>query len=187
MKDVFEQVFVRHTSATLKGYKAGSHFVYRPDCDEAFQIELQSFNKMLHEKDIRICTTDRKDGSKQVLVYRPSMIEDMLSQSGYRCFLCQLGYPVDEGHEANIIYLLAKMKNDEDFPHEMGLFLGYPLDDVLGFIANKGKNYAFCGLWKVYTQPEKAKERFKLFQRCREHCLECLRQGQSVLQLIHAA
>lgn len=38
----------------------------------------------------------------------------------------------------------------DGFPHEVGLFLGYPLDDVTGFIEQKGKNYKCCGIWKVY-------------------------------------
>ncbi|MGI6672251.1 MAG: DUF3793 family protein [Christensenellales bacterium] len=187
MRESFEKILVRHTSATLQGYKAGSLFSYRPRCEKAFQKALKALDEALSKKGVRACLIDRSNGFKQVFVYRPQMIEAMLSEPGFRCFLCQLGYPVSKGHEANVAHLLMKMAKSQDFPHEIGLFLGYPLEDVLGFIANKGKGYAFCGLWKVYTQPEKAKERFDLFQKCREHCLECLRQGQSVLQLIHAA
>ncbi|MGI6726821.1 MAG: DUF3793 family protein [Christensenellales bacterium] len=187
MGESFEKIFVRHTSATLQGYKAGSLFTYRPRCEKTFQKALKTLGEALSKKAVRVCMIDRNSSFKQIFVYRPQMIEAMLSESRFRCFLCQLGYPVDKGHEANVAHLLMKMTNSLDFPHEIGLFLGYPLEDVLGFIANKGKGYAFCGLWKVYTQPEKAKERFELFHRCREHCLECLRQGQSVLQLIHAA
>ncbi len=187
MEESFEKILVYHTSATLKGYKAGSLFSYRPCCEKAFQNALKALDEALSKKGVRVCMIDRNNSSKQIFVYRPEMIEAMLSEPKLRCFLYQLGYPVDKGHEVNIGHLLMKMTKSQDFPHEIGLFLGYPLEDVLGFIANKGKGYTFCGLWKVYAQPEKAKERFDLFQKCREHCLECLRQGQSVLQLIHAA
>lgn len=187
MGESFDELFVRHTSATLQGYKAGSLFSYRPCCEKVFQKALEALDEAVSKKDVRVCTIDRSSSFKQVFVYRPRMIDAMLSESKFQCFLCHLGYPVNQGSEANIAHLLMKMEGCQDFPHELGLFLGYPLEDVLGFIANKGKDYAFCGLWKVYAQPQKAKERFELFYRCREHCLECLRQGQSVLQLIHAA
>lgn len=187
MEQSFEEILVHHTSPTLKGYKAGSLFSYRPSCETMFQKTFKTLQQALSRKNIRICVIEKSNGSKQILVYRPQMIEDMLSQPDFQCFLCQLGYPVDKGHEANVAHLLLRIKESQDFPHEIGLFLGYPLEDVLGFIVNEGKNYTLCGLWKVYTQPEEAKERFDLFQRCREHCLECFRQGQSVLQLIHAA
>ena len=48
------------------------------------------------------------------------------------------------------------------FPHEIGVFLGYPLEDVKGFIDNKGKNCESCGVWKVYCNRE---EKDKLFQK----------------------
>lgn len=38
----------------------------------------------------------------------------------------------------------------EDFPHEMGILLGYPVEDVEGFIINNGKNELYTGYWKVY-------------------------------------
>ena len=31
------------------------------------------------------------------------------------------------------------------FPHEIGLLLGYPVEDVLGFIRHQGKNYLYTG------------------------------------------
>ncbi len=187
MRKMFEFIFVRHTSATLQGYKAGSLFSYRPSCREMFLKALETLDASLRGKGIRIRTIDRMSGSFQIFVYRPKMIDAMLSQQEFRCFLCQLGYPVDQGHEANVNHLLSKLQKSSEFPHEIGLFLGYPLEDVQGFITNKGKNYVFCGHWKVYSQPDKAKERFALFQRCREHCLACLQQGQSVFQLVQAA
>ena len=41
------------------------------------------------------------------------------------------------------------MKDHLSFPHELGLLLGYPVEDVLGFIRNEGRNYLYCGYWKV--------------------------------------
>jgi hypothetical protein len=46
------------------------------------------------------------------------------------------------------------MKDHLSFPHELGLLLGYPVEDVLGFIRNEGRNYLYCGYWKVYGDVE---------------------------------
>ena len=42
--------------------------------------------------------------------------------------------------------------NDEhkQFPHEMGLLLGYPIEDVRGFIEHNGCGCLYSGYWKVY-------------------------------------
>ena len=41
---------------------------------------------------------------------------------------------------------------EADFPHEIGVFLGYPLTDVVGFIENQGRNFTCCGCWKGCAQ-----------------------------------
>lgn len=49
----------------------------------------------------------------------------------------------------------------KDFPHEIGLFLGYPLEDVQGFIENRAEGYKCVGCWKVYGDEEYAKQEFR--------------------------
>ena len=49
-------------------------------------------------------------------------------------------------------------KGDEsgEFPHEVGLFLSYPPEDVKGFIDHRANDFKCAGLWKVYGDEEKA-------------------------------
>ncbi|MDR2179031.1 MAG: DUF3793 family protein [Synergistaceae bacterium] len=51
------------------------------------------------------------------------------------------------------------------FPHEIGLFLGYPPEDVEGFILNEGRRALACGYWKVYGDVRRARKTFRLFER----------------------
>ena len=44
----------------------------------------------------------------------------------------------------------AHMNGEQQFPHEMGLLLGYPIEDVVGFMEHSGKEYLYSGYWKVY-------------------------------------
>ena len=55
----------------------------------------------------------------------------------------------------------ARRLAGDDFPHEVGLFLGYPPGDVEGFRLNHGRNFKLCGLWKVYCDMEQATARFQ--------------------------
>ncbi|WP_316451242.1 DUF3793 family protein, partial [Finegoldia magna] len=48
------------------------------------------------------------------------------------------GYPVDNFNSS--INFLKKRLLENEFPHEIGFFLGYPYEDVLGFINYNGKN-----------------------------------------------
>ena len=64
-------------------------------------------------------------------------------------FLKFIGYPSDYNLDSYIELLIDKL-HTKDFPHEIGIFLGYPLKDVVGFMGYG--NYKFCKTryWKVY-------------------------------------
>lgn len=70
-----------------------------------------------------------------------------------------------------------------DFPHEIGVFLGYPLKDVVGFIQNKGKNCKCCGCWKVYSDECEARKKFARYEKCKTIYMSMFQRGKSVLQL----
>ena len=60
----------------------------------------------------------------------------------------------------NVEEVIKKLKlrlyENPCFPHEIGLFLGYPAQDVKEFIINKGQNCKFCGVWKVYSNEQES-------------------------------
>ena len=64
-------------------------------------------------------------------------------------FLKFIGYPSNYNLDEYLNILIDKL-NSDNFPHEIGIFLGYPLKDVVGFMGY-GK-YKFCKTryWKVY-------------------------------------
>ena len=95
------------------------------------------------------------------------------------------GYPVSDGVEAMLTHLGARLAGAE-FPHEVGLFLGYPAADVEGFRRNGGRNCKLCGHWKVYGQVEEARRRFLAFDRCREALCRWVAEGRSLEQLFPA-
>ena len=68
----------------------------------------------------------------------------------------------------------------------IGLFLGYPPEDVEGFCRNKGQNCKLCGLWKVYGRVDTAEKMFRLYALCREHLYGQLEAGTPFAQLLEA-
>lgn len=73
-------------------------------------------------------------------------------------FLQSLGYSND------ISKLMAKLKaklKSNNFPHEIGILLDYPLKDVIGYINNKGKNSLYSGQWQVYSNLKEARKKLK--------------------------
>lgn len=70
-----------------------------------------------------------------------------------------------------------------EFPHEIGFFLGYPYEDVIGFIENSGQNYLEVGPWKVYANQNQARRTFARYRRCARIYARAYRSGQSLRRL----
>src|SRR5699024_9979090 len=62
--------------------------------------------------------------------------------------------------------LQSQMTGRCSFPHEIGFFLGYPYEDVVGFIENEGENYLCSGCWKVYARERDAQSCFCCYKNC---------------------
>ena len=71
-----------------------------------------------------------------------------------------------------------------DFPHEIGLLLGYPPEDVSGFIENGGKNFLCSGYWKVYKDPARARRIFDGYDRAREAAIHMAGNGTGIRDII---
>ena len=70
-----------------------------------------------------------------------------------------------------------------DFPHEIGLFLSYPPEDVRGFVENHACNYKCAGLWKVYGDEHRAQRLFTRFKRCTDTYYRLWQAGATIEQL----
>ena len=97
----------------------------------------------------------------------------LLEESGYPC------------HSAGqcVACLIRRLRENDEFPHEIGLFLSYPPEDVRGFIENKACRFKCAGLWKVYGDEERAKELFRQYKRCTDRCCALWRAGSGLAQL----
>ena len=104
-------------------------------------------------------------------------IRDRLKSCGY----CQFG--AGEVLER----LRERLLSNEGFPHEIGLFLGYPFADVIGYIQNAGKNSKCTGYWQVYGDEQAAMRKFTAYRKCREVYKRLWNSGRSVLELTVAA
>ena len=72
------------------------------------------------------------------------------------------------------------MTDHQSFPHELGLLLGYPACDVLGFIENQGQNYLYSGYWKVYGNVQEAIMTFNRYNEAREKVIRMVFRGMEI-------
>ena len=122
-----------------------------------------------------------------LLVYRRSLVEGVLEPEENRAFLRAAGY--QDKDLSQILGRLQKryrqyMERKEGFPHELGLLLGYPLEDVKGFIQYKGEGFLCSGYWKVYGNVKKAQQTFRLYDTVRKGLADLTEKGMDVLEAV---
>ena len=114
-------------------------------------------------------------------------LERQLEQEEVARLLEQDGYPLAGGLEAMLDHLASRMAGSGGFPHEVGLFLGYPAEDVEGFRRHGGQGYKYSGLWKVYSDVERAQRCFRQYGCCRRALCRRLEAGCRLVQLFRTA
>jgi hypothetical protein len=103
-----------------------------------------------------------------LMIYKKELLSRSLFRKEALEILEPLGYgPCGRCVESCLARLAERLKDDsfERFPHEIGLFLGYPPEDVEGFIRNEGRNSLEVGYWKVYGNVRQARKTFRMFRR----------------------
>lgn len=82
-----------------------------------------------------------------VLFYRHQLVKKCLRRRCCYEFLARRGYPVEQGITAVLQTLHEKFHHG--CPHEIGIILGIPLKDVIGFMEVRCPP-KITGQWKVY-------------------------------------
>lgn len=179
---MMEQCLIEHCAPTLAAMKSASLFTQAYHTEEELQRYVDVWNTQLNEKNVVMCVLRKRDHIALLYVYRETLLKKDIEKDGVWYFLKTYGY--QEMNVQNIIeYLKHRLDICETFPHEIGLFLGYPLDDVKGFIQHQGHHSKCAGCWKVYGDECEAKKLFTKFNKCRDVYKRLWSQGNSVLQL----
>lgn len=184
---MFDQKLVEHCFAVLAGLKTANLFSYTISPEENIRFIVKERNRTLNPKGIAFFILKESTQNALIYVCRPGRLRTDLRRECVKSFLKCYGYH-DFTVENAINKLSERLRQSDGFPHEIGLFLGYPFCDVKGFIENKGKNCRACGFWKVYGNEAETMKLFQKLIKCREvytRLFYC--QQRSVQQLAVAA
>ena len=174
---------VRFGAPTLAGIKTGSLFTLRIASDRNFRKDIVLFNKSVAKKGVRMIPLKVCDKYALIYIYRPDMLDKDLNDPMAIEILKRFGYEIED-HDRCVVDLARRVNGSSDFPHEIGLFLGYPPSDVEGFIRNPNEGYCEVGYWKVYSNVESARCAFRRYKKCTEEYGRMLEAGRTLEQLV---
>ena len=130
-----------------------------------------------------------------LLAWRDGLVSRILEDGGRLDFLAQLDHDTKSAESlVNSVSrrlvgyyssLTSRRSGDcrgrrVEFPHEVGILLGYPLEDVRGFMGSGGRNPLFRSQWKVYGCPEESRRVEGLFRWGTRRCRRVIGSGRSL-------
>lgn len=143
--------------------------------------------EVLEETEFSFYCMSVQKGKVVFLIYRFAELISYFNEMEVQKLLGEFGYGiygiydmldiVSEKYEAHLI-------KGSEFPHELGLLLGYPVVDVRGFMKHEGKNFLYSGYWKVYGNLSETKQLFYEFGQAKLLVKQLYLNGYSIIEIV---
>lgn len=168
-----------HGAPIIKGIKIANLIMVKTE-------EICSIDKVLMGTGISYRTL-KYDNKKIILyLYRKKELEKYIFSTDVRKFLKTYGHTgntIEEMLDTLSERILLHKNGKTEFPHEIGIFLGYPLIDVKGFLENSGENFLYVGYWKVYHDVQGALRLFQRYDEEREKTVREIILGKTIREI----
>lgn len=184
--DNIETMLAFHGAPTLEGIKPGNLISFNKNRIKNCQRILNQYKTCMECNGIYFFTLSETENWLLLFIYRKNTLKQLIQNKEIREFLSSYGYEHCRYLSQYLRYLKIRMSLQKGFPHEIGIFLGYPLDDVKGFIEHSGRHFKISGQWKVYSDTKRAEELFNKYAECSNRYCACLLRGQSIEELVKA-
>lgn len=183
----FEESLICHAAPTLASIKIANLYSFKFSSNAECKMTIRHFNSLVNSKGIYIELLKNSEDFYLIYVYRKNHLQKKLQDPEVQLFLMGYGYPAKCDIEDYLNVLKRRLETRDDFPHEIGLLLGYPLADVKAFIEFKGQNCIACGDWKVYDDEEAARCLFCKYRHCRDVYIAVYGAGRKFVDMLVSA
>jgi hypothetical protein len=113
---------------------------------------LEYGQKLLSNSNVEWMVLKDDPESMKIFFYRVDLLNIYVNDKNNRHFLEAFGYHAAMNLEDLLQYFKERFQSQ--CPHEMGILLGIPLKDVMGFMGIGGECHTCQGMWRVYGDPE---------------------------------
>ncbi len=177
----FNQMMIHFCAPTLCNIKPGNLFFAQ---NKIFsKSSFKNWKSDFFKRGISLFSLELSESSTAILAINTCWVRKLLGDSLVKAYLADKGYK--EGGAFDFVEeLFSRMLENEGFPHEVGIILGYPVDDVIEFENNQGHDCKYCGYWKSYSDVENAKRCQCKYKECSCMCRSWYDQGYSLNQII---
>jgi hypothetical protein len=174
-KDYLFSRIAYYIAPTLIDHKPSTIITLAGDgrnCCKLWEIYRDDFKR---EYGIEYYELKQCEKSVTIIFYYQEILSSVIYEKENISFLKHFGYREDVSLKENMVLLKKRFQNV--CPHEVGIFLGIPLEDVITFIECPNKECLLCGYWKAYNNVESARQKFYRYDRARNNVIQAVLKG----------
>jgi len=189
-RDCLASFLVLEVAEVLQGVKPANLVSIanrrRPCGRNLYQLWKEHGAALLAESGLAVRELADRGSALLLLLYRPEALGALLAQKSVSVILGKAGYGAPNDLE-KVLDELERRVAGEGFPHEIGVFLGYPLKDVVGFMGWARINFTCQGPWKIFGDPSRSLQLARAHRECRCRMSEQLASGCNPHHCLRAA
>jgi hypothetical protein len=177
-KEYIENFLVYNSSLVIAGVKPAVTVTMKKNNKKLYNSWKIYGQSLLENINLKFVELRESDSSIIVMIYDEHILEKELNTKSHIEFLINLGYA--SKLEINEYVNTLKSRYEKyHCPHELGLFLGIPFEDVKDFMECTTKKCLLCGYWKVYNDSRKAITIFNKYDKVKEYTIRNMLEGNS--------
>ncbi|WP_462392054.1 DUF3793 family protein [Clostridium cadaveris] len=183
-KDYIEKFLVYNLSIVIEGSKPSATVTLKKDCDNTYGKWMEHGRKFIDNIGLNYIVLREDLNSAILLIYNAEILKSYLFTEKSYQFLTGIGYSLDQDLES----YLSKLKERYSLyhcPHELGIFLGYPINDVKDFMKCTSKQCLMCGYWKVYNDVDYAVKVFEKYDTIKKQAAQSIIHGLQAHDLVY--
>ena len=184
-QEYIENFIVYNTSTVIARVKPASILNFSEDSKSLYSSWKIYGRNFVKEIDLEYVELREADSSIIVLVYSENIMKEYITNEKNREFLMRIGYPKEISVKSYIETLKARYMLHH-CPHELGVFLGIPIEDVKDFMECTNKKCLLCGYWKVYNNYYAAEKTFKQYDIIKEHTINSFIRSNNAIELVES-
>ena len=177
-KEYMENFLVYNTSWVIAGIKPAVTIAFKKKDEKIYDNWNKYGKKFIKDINLKYVELRENDDSIILMIYDEKVLERELNKEEQIDFLINLGYS-EEVEINEYVKTLKERYEKYHCPHELGLFLGIPFEDVKDFMECTTKKCLLCGYWKVYNNSEEAKIIFNQYDKVKDYTIKNMLEGNS--------
>lgn len=150
---------------TSKGFKVGTMVNISSHLRNLKDTWMRYKNEIIEILNLNYVELVEREDSVLVFFYEEKTLIHRLENTEVLKFLSKLGY--SEKVDLKSYFNILKKRFSIKCPHEIGIFLGYPLEDVISFHCDQKAICKATGYWKCYNNKKESLKLFMLYDFCK--------------------